>query len=261
MLPPVSRTARFRDQLQLDDESNSKIADRYTTGSSARHRVAVGDLPTFSVSEPQLSSLNKRVLRERPPLRTTHTSKVCLTVTVVVSRARAPYWLHFQPRHKRNRSQPRAARAFNATSHSLRFFFFGASRSLRPRWAAALRACLVSLSRPLPLSLRRAGASGRVASAHATHPWAKEGVAAVHAAGAGVGGSGEGVGAAASKQCALCTLLCVLCAGCVWAVRVRDASGTHAGNGGSRVRRGRGGVEMLLRKEEGGEIHGSMAGC
>ena len=28
MLPPVSRTARFRDQLQLDDESNSKIADR-----------------------------------------------------------------------------------------------------------------------------------------------------------------------------------------------------------------------------------------
>ena len=54
MLPPVSRTARFRDQLQLDDESNSKIADRYTTGSSARHRVAVGDLPTSSVSEPQL---------------------------------------------------------------------------------------------------------------------------------------------------------------------------------------------------------------
>ena len=54
MLPPVSRTARFRDQLQLDDESNSKIADRYTTGSSARHRVAVGDLPTSSVSAPQL---------------------------------------------------------------------------------------------------------------------------------------------------------------------------------------------------------------
>ena len=54
MLAPVSRTARFRDQLQLDDESNSKIADRYTTGSSARHRVAVGDLPTSSVSEPQL---------------------------------------------------------------------------------------------------------------------------------------------------------------------------------------------------------------
>eukprot|EP00964_Phaeocystis_antarctica_P063297 scaffold37969_cov59-Phaeocystis_antarctica.AAC.1 len=27
MLPPVSRTARLRDQLQLDDEANSKIAD------------------------------------------------------------------------------------------------------------------------------------------------------------------------------------------------------------------------------------------
>ena len=54
MLASVSRTARLGDQLQLDDESNSKIADRYTTGSSARHRVAVGDLPTSSVSEPQL---------------------------------------------------------------------------------------------------------------------------------------------------------------------------------------------------------------
>ena len=54
MLPPVSRTARFRDQLQLDDESNSKIADGYATGSSARRGVAVGDLPTSIVSEPQL---------------------------------------------------------------------------------------------------------------------------------------------------------------------------------------------------------------
>ena len=54
MLAPVSRTARFRDQLQLDDESNSKIADRYYTGSSARRVVAVGDLPTSSVSAPQL---------------------------------------------------------------------------------------------------------------------------------------------------------------------------------------------------------------
>ena len=33
MLPPVSRTARFKDQLQLDDEVNSEIADGYTTGS------------------------------------------------------------------------------------------------------------------------------------------------------------------------------------------------------------------------------------
>ena len=49
------------------------------------------------------------------------------------------------------------------------------------------------------------------ARAHATHPWAKEGVAAVHAGGAGVGGSGEGAGAAASKQRALC--MCSLCVG------------------------------------------------
>jgi hypothetical protein len=30
---PSSRTARFRDQLQLDDEVNSEIADRCTVGS------------------------------------------------------------------------------------------------------------------------------------------------------------------------------------------------------------------------------------
>ena len=53
MLAPVSRCARLEDQLQLDDEANSEIADRYTTGSSARHCVAVGDLPTSSVSAPQ----------------------------------------------------------------------------------------------------------------------------------------------------------------------------------------------------------------
>ena len=33
MLAPSSRTARFRDQLQLDDEANSEIADRYATAS------------------------------------------------------------------------------------------------------------------------------------------------------------------------------------------------------------------------------------
>ena len=54
MLAPVSRTARLRDQLQLDDEVNSEIADGYRTGSSARHRVAVGDLPTSSASAVQL---------------------------------------------------------------------------------------------------------------------------------------------------------------------------------------------------------------
>jgi hypothetical protein len=52
---PSSRTARFRDQLGLDDEVNSEIADRYATGSSARRGVvAVGDSPTSSVSAVQL---------------------------------------------------------------------------------------------------------------------------------------------------------------------------------------------------------------
>ena len=50
----VSTTARFGDQLGLDDEVNSEIADRYDTGSSARRVVAVGDLPTSSVSAVQL---------------------------------------------------------------------------------------------------------------------------------------------------------------------------------------------------------------
>eukprot|EP00964_Phaeocystis_antarctica_P036861 scaffold21039_cov24-Phaeocystis_antarctica.AAC.1 len=50
MLASVSRTARLGDQLQLDDGSNSKIADGYATGSSARRGVAVGDLPTSSLS-------------------------------------------------------------------------------------------------------------------------------------------------------------------------------------------------------------------
>ena len=53
-LAPVSRSARLEDQLGLDDEVNSKIADGYYTGSSARHVVAVGDLPTSSVSAVQL---------------------------------------------------------------------------------------------------------------------------------------------------------------------------------------------------------------
>ena len=33
MLVPVTRCAELGDQLQLDDEVNSKIADRYTVGS------------------------------------------------------------------------------------------------------------------------------------------------------------------------------------------------------------------------------------
>ena len=54
VLAPLSRSAEFGDQLGLDDEANAKIADGYTTGSSARHRVAVGDLPTSSASAVQL---------------------------------------------------------------------------------------------------------------------------------------------------------------------------------------------------------------
>ena len=38
------------DQLQLDDEANSEIEDRYATGSWARRGVAVGDLPASGVS-------------------------------------------------------------------------------------------------------------------------------------------------------------------------------------------------------------------
>ena len=58
------------------------------------------------------------------------------------------------------------------------------------------------------------------ARAHATRKWAKEGVAAVHAGGAGVGGSGERVGAAASKHRALCMRM--LCVGCARAGLIRD---------------------------------------
>ena len=58
LLAPVLRTVRFEDQLGLDDEVNSEIADRYCMGSSAQlssaSMVAVGDLPTSSVSAVQL---------------------------------------------------------------------------------------------------------------------------------------------------------------------------------------------------------------
>ena len=54
VLAPLSRSAEFGDQLGLDDEANAKIADGYATGSSARRGVAVGDLPTSSLSAPQL---------------------------------------------------------------------------------------------------------------------------------------------------------------------------------------------------------------
>ena len=66
-LAPLSRSAEFGDQLQLDDEANSKIADGYTTGSSARHRVAVGDFCQLPAPARSSWSSNKRVLRRHPP--------------------------------------------------------------------------------------------------------------------------------------------------------------------------------------------------
>ena len=54
MLAPVSRTARLGDQLGLDDEANSQIADGGATGSRLPGGTSVGDLPTSSASAPQL---------------------------------------------------------------------------------------------------------------------------------------------------------------------------------------------------------------
>ena len=50
----VSRSASFKDQLQLGGEAYAEIEDGYATGSSARRGVAVGDLPASSVSALQL---------------------------------------------------------------------------------------------------------------------------------------------------------------------------------------------------------------
>ena len=58
MLAPVSRCARLGDQLQLDDEANSKIAATEVHEWSAAVVTvlpsSVGDLPTSSLSAPQL---------------------------------------------------------------------------------------------------------------------------------------------------------------------------------------------------------------
>ena len=67
-LAPASRSARLGDQLGLGDEVNSEIADGYATGSSARRGVAVGDLPTSSVSALQLV-LEKACSKAPPPVR------------------------------------------------------------------------------------------------------------------------------------------------------------------------------------------------
>ena len=54
MLAPSSRTARFRDQLQLGDEANSIIAGGGDLGTCRPQVTSVGDLPTSSVSAVQL---------------------------------------------------------------------------------------------------------------------------------------------------------------------------------------------------------------
>ena len=54
MLAPLSRSARFRDQLGLDDEVNSQIADGGDMGTCRPHVTSVGDLPTSSASAVQL---------------------------------------------------------------------------------------------------------------------------------------------------------------------------------------------------------------
>ena len=54
MLAPVSRTARLGDQLGLDDEANSQIADGGATGSRLPGGTSVGDVPTSSASAVQL---------------------------------------------------------------------------------------------------------------------------------------------------------------------------------------------------------------
>ena len=53
-LAPLSRSARLEDQLGLDDEVNSQIADGGATGSRLPGGTSVGDLPTSSASAVQL---------------------------------------------------------------------------------------------------------------------------------------------------------------------------------------------------------------
>eukprot|EP00964_Phaeocystis_antarctica_P071957 scaffold43949_cov50-Phaeocystis_antarctica.AAC.3 len=78
------------------------------------------------------------------------------------------------------------------------------------------------------------------ARAHATHPWAKEGLAAVHA-GCWPGWQRRGCWRGGGH-------VLRVCAGRVWAVRVQGWSGAHAGNSWSRSRRRRGGVETRPRR-------------
>ena len=54
ILAPLSRSARLGDQLGLNDEVHSQIADGGATGSRLPGGTSVGDLPTSSVSAVQL---------------------------------------------------------------------------------------------------------------------------------------------------------------------------------------------------------------
>ena len=73
---PSSRTARLRDQLGLDDEASSQIADGGATGSRLRGGTSVGDLPASSVIAVQLIPETMCSART-PPVRFT----VCSVVT------------------------------------------------------------------------------------------------------------------------------------------------------------------------------------
>ena len=66
MLAPLSRSAELGDQLQLDDEVNSIIADGGATGSRLPGGTSVGDLPTSSVSAVQL--ILEKACSSKPPL-------------------------------------------------------------------------------------------------------------------------------------------------------------------------------------------------
>ena len=67
-LAPVSRSARLEDQLGLDDEVNSQIADGSDTGTCRPHVTSVGDLPTSSASAVELILQTLRSV-PTPPLR------------------------------------------------------------------------------------------------------------------------------------------------------------------------------------------------
>ena len=54
VLAPLSRSAEFGDQLGLDDEVNSRIADGSDPGTCRPRVTSVGDLPTSSASAVQL---------------------------------------------------------------------------------------------------------------------------------------------------------------------------------------------------------------